>query len=379
MILIDGRALQSRSAVRGIGTYLRGLLDGFQELGAASDISLLLARGHPDPPEMARLSISAGAARIPSLHPTLQPVLDPLFIARALRRIEPRLYHGVEWGQPIHSGAPVVMTVHDLIPFIFPRHYPWVRRAHIVALRLLRRADRIIAVSRSTADDLQRVAKVRDSQIVVVPEGISSTFQPAPAAVVEAACRRFGLTKPYVLAVGTFDPRKRIGNLARVVRLLASVHDVELVITGDQGNFGPGVTAALASEQIAHRSHVLGHVDAADLVALYSGARCLLFTSAYEGFGLPPLEAMGCGTAVVMYRNSSLPEVAGSAAVLVTDGDAQALADAAGGLLEDSAERSHRITSGLAWAARFTWKLAAERTLEVYRDAEQHRSTNNSG
>jgi len=373
MILLDGRALQTPSAVRGIGTYVRGLLSGFLELGAPLDIELLLTRGRPDPPEV-KAPLRAASARIAAAHPTLQPVLDPLLVARALRRLSPRLYHAVEWGQPLTPGrTPVVITVHDLISFIFPRDYPWVRRSHLGPLRLLRRADRIIAVSQSTAADLLRIAHVDPSRLVTIPEGVADVFDAVPREQIAAVRARHGLGRPYVLAVGTFDPRKRIQTLASTVRKLAGWHDVDLVIAGDQGTFGASVLAALAREGITARSHVIGHVTTDDLAALYAGSLCLLFTSAYEGFGLPPLEAMRCGTGVVMFRNSSLTEIAGPAALLVPDGDAEAMARAAAALIGDTAERSRRIGAGREWSRGFTWRRTAERTLAVYEDAMARR------
>lgn len=370
MLLLDGRSLQTPSAVRGIGSYVRGLLEGLREEGGANEIGLLLSAGRPDPPELESLSLQAASGRIAALHPTLQPVADPLLVARAVRRLRPALYHAVEWGQPLWSSAAVVVTVHDLIPFIFPRQYPWVRRAHLAALRLLRRADRIIAVSQSTARDVERIAHVTPDRISVIGEGISSTFVPADPEAVQRMRRRFGLRGRYVLAVGTFDPRKRIDNLARVARRLTDALPLELVVAGEQGSFLEEVMAAIRGAGLTHRAHVLGHVEPGELAALYTGSKCLLFTSAYEGFGLPPLEAMRCATAVVMYCNSSLPEIAGEAAVLVPDGDAEAMAEAASRLIRDGAERSRRIAIGRRWSAEFTWRRAAQKTRAVYEDAQ---------
>ena len=177
--LIDGRPLQSSSAVRGIGSYLRGLLAGFNEIGMSSSVSLLLSKGQATPAEVNQFSLQISKVRMPQLHPTLQPSLDLVLIERALRRDQPDVYHAVEWGQPLRALTPVVVTVHDLIPFIFPRQYPWVRRARVLALRRLARMDRIIAVSESTARDVQRLADVPRRQITIIPEAISDAFRPA--------------------------------------------------------------------------------------------------------------------------------------------------------------------------------------------------------
>ena len=142
-----------------------------------------------------------------------------------------------------------------------------------------------------------------------------------------------------------------------------------LVIAGDQGTFAHTVADALSRAGLAEHSLVIGHLSIDDLVTLYSGAACLVFTSAYEGFGLPPLEAMACGTPAVVFDNSSLLEISGTAAVVVPDGDATLMAAAIARLLDDPEERDRRRAEGLAWTATFTWGRAAAMTVEVYRAA----------
>jgi glycosyltransferase involved in cell wall biosynthesis len=352
--------------VRGIGTYVRGLCAGFAGLGVHPD--LLLREGEPPPPEMERWGLAEGG-RIPVLKRRVQPVADHLLVMRALRRLRPPLYHAVEWAQPLRSPVPVVVTLHDLIPFLFPRLYPWMRRERLVALRLLREADAVVAVSRCTAQDAVRLARVDPRRISVIPHGVAADFRPASAGAVGAVRRRLGIEDgPYLLAVGTFDPRKRADLLMEVAARLDGGASLPLVVAGDQGAFARAVTEAAGRAGVSERLRLAGHVPLADLVALYSGAGCVLFTSAYEGFGLPLLEAMACGTPVVAFRNSALTEVGGEAAVLVEDGDTAAMAAAARRLLDDDGERGWRVAAGRRWAAGFTWATAARHTLDVYQD-----------
>ena len=368
MILLDGRPLQSASGVRGIGTYARGLIRALEAMPIGRDLQLLLAPDRPEPEEAQRLSSSPARLPLPTLHPTLQPLADPMLVAAALRRYRPSLYHALEWGQPAWSPCPVVVTVHDLIPFLFPRDYPWVRRARIPALRLLRLASRVISPSQATANDVQRMARVPASRVRVVPEGVDAGFAPAPAERVYRTLRALGISGRYVLAVGTFDPRKRVSLLAAAFARVRARHDVTLVIAGDQGTFAPSVHAAMAAAGVARHTLVTGLVPQETLVTLYSGAACFVLTSAYEGFGLPPLEAMACGAPVVMFRNSALAEVAGPATLVTPDGDPLALAEAICGVFGDEEPQAGAREAGIAWARRFTWARAAERTVDVYRE-----------
>jgi glycosyltransferase involved in cell wall biosynthesis len=370
--LLDGRPLQDASAMRGIGTYLRGLLSGYQSLGVSGDVGLLLERGSALPEPFPAAGFVTHPSRLARLNRHLRPTLDPLQVRRALGAHRPALYHAVEYAQPVLPPVPVVLTVHDLIPFVMPRQYPWMHRERALAMRQFRHADAVIAVSQSTADDVQRIAAVDPRRITVVAEGVTPRRALTDADLASLRAR-LELPPRYVLAVGTFDPRKRIDVLADVVRRLGDDHDVSLVIAGFQGNFAAAVDRTLQDAGIAERSRVLGHVGEDELTGLYQMAECLLFTSAYEGFGLPPLEAMACGAPVAVFDNSSLREVVGEAGLVVADGDGAAMAAAVSRLLGDPAERERFARRGRERAASFTWDRAAADTLSVYeRVLERH-------
>ena len=365
-VLLDGRPLQGQSGSRGIGTYLRGLLGGMAEIGVAHHLALLVGRGGGPVKAVDGLRPRLGL-EIPRLERRAQLLADPLLVEVALRRARPRLYHAVEYGQPWHSPVPVVVTVHDLIPFLLP-HFSWRSRwVRTPEMRLLRRADLVIADSHATAADCTRLAAVSPERLRVVPLGLSSAYRPASPEAIAEARGRFGLSRPYLLGVGTFEPRKGLAHLVGITRRLRRDHDIDLVVAGSQGIFGPSVRAQLAL--LGGHGRDLGFVTSHELVALYSGAAAFVFPSAYEGFGLPVLEAMGCGTVAVAFDNSSLPEVAGEAAVLVPDGDRGALGDAVERLLADAGETAARRRLGLEQAARFTWAETARRTVAVYEEA----------
>jgi alpha-1,3-rhamnosyl/mannosyltransferase len=372
--LLDGRALQDRSSTRGIGTYLRGLLDGLAALGADGDVELLLRSGEPLPEDLGRWHATPGP-RLPVLKRRLQPVADPFLVARVLRAAHPAVYHAVEYAQPVAArGTRVVVTVHDLIPFLFPRDYPWMRRERLLALRLLRRADAVITPSRATAEDTARLGRVDPERITVVPHGVDPAYRPASPAHVPELREHLGLQpdQPYLLSVGVFDPRKRLGLLLdAAARILREHPQACLVIAGDQGDYTRPVRAAVGAAGLATRTVHAGYVPPAWMPALYTGATALLFTSAYEGFGLPVLEAMACGCPVAACANSALPEIAGDAALLVAEGPlgemGEAMTAAVSPLLADPVERARRGELGRLHAEAFTWERAAGATLHVYR------------
>jgi len=370
--LLDGRPLQDASSVRGIGTYLRGLLGGFETLGVSGEVGLLLERGASAPPDVTATGVTIHRSRLRPLNRHLRPTLDPLQVRRALSVDPPALYHAIEYAQPVFPTVPVVVTVHDLIPFVMPGQYPWMRRERALAMRQIRHADAVIAVSRSTAADLERIAGVDPRLVTVIAEGVNPPREIADADLADLRVR-LGLPARFVLAVGTFDPRKRVELVAEVSRRLRADHDVGLVIAGFQGNFAGAVERALHDSGISDHTRVLGHVTGEDLAGLYSLTDCLLFASAYEGFGLPPLEAMAAGAPVAVFDNSSLREVVGEAGLVIADGDVAAMAGAVSALLGDAADRARRARLGRNRAALFTWEAAAAATLRVYATALERR------
>jgi len=358
-VLIDARALQGPDALRGIGSYVRGLITGLLEEGFDGSTALLFDAGLPLPPLPAGDFVARTVRR--RYRGRAGRIEDAIAMEGDLGRFRPPVYHATTLALPGRSPVPVVATVHDLIPWALggwsqlgERSRWWLGR------RLLSRADLVLAVSEATAHDVRRLARVPESRIAVVPEGLAPGFTPAAGAA-ERVAERHGITRPYLLFVGALDVRKDPRALLRAWEVArAAGADVDLVIAGG------GSRQAPASMGGARR---LGYLDLPSLVDVYTAAACLVFPSRYEGFGLTLLEAMGCGCPVVTYRNSSLPEVAGDAVVLVADGDADALGRAAADVVlrEDVAARLRR--AGLARVKRFTWAKMARATIAAYERA----------
>ena len=247
---------------------------------------------------------------------------------------------------PVRSGVPVVVTVHDLAVFRHPAAFPpWTRvYSRLVVPHVVRAATLVVAVSEFTAAELETVLRVPAERIRVVPNAADAVFTPdGPAAEGD-----------YALAVGTLEPRK---NLARAIEA-ARVAGVELRVVGAQGWGG----VAARGEGVTW----MGEASDEELACLYRGARCVVYPSLYEGFGIPVIEAMACGAPVVTSRGGATEEVAGGAAVLV---DAENPASIADGIGEAFSKRSELGARGLERARAYSWDRSAELLLDVYREA----------
>lgn len=269
---------------------------------------------------------------------------------------------------PLDGGPNVVLTVHDCIFMRHPDWFRWERAEYYrwAGCRSARRAARVIADSGATAHDLRELIGVPDSRIDIVPLGVDQAFRPAPVEAIGLARTRYRLPDNYFLYVGTLEPRK---NLAAVVRAWDRVADgikEHLVIAGRPGWKTEEMLAAIRQSKHQDRIHLPGFILQEDLAAAITAARAFVWPSLFEGFGLPVLEAMACGTPVLTSSTSSLPEVAGDAALLVEPEREEAIAEALKRLSQDDLLRARLSAAGLQRAAEFTWTRTAALTLKAY-------------
>ena len=290
------------------------------------------------------------------------------FIARR-QRLD--LLHAIAFATPWLYRGRKLQTVHDLGFMVTPGSMPWRYRTYWKwAYRMAaRRCAALTADSEFTRSDLVRLLGLDPARITVVPCGVDPIFAPATAAVdLDERLRRMNIPRPYVLFVGTLQPRKGIDTLFETFARIRRDHgDLSLVIAGARG-WGypkPGVMARHYGVEGAFR-HRSG-ATLAEIADLYRGARLFLCPSRYEGFGLPPLEAMACGTPVVVTDTSSLPEVCGDAALFAPVDRADLLAGQAERILSDPDLARRLAAKGTARAAEFTWPRAAARLISVYR------------
>lgn len=267
----------------------------------------------------------------------------PHWLGRMAARQRLDVLHCPTYYGPVGSRVPLVLTVHDLAVWRYPEAFGRWTRTYVprAAPRVLRGAARLLAVSEFTKRELVELVRIPEERIVVVPNAVEPAFAPAGDAA----------EGEYVLAVGTLEPRKNLQRLAEAAR--AAKRELRVVGAPGWGDVRvDGVTW-------------LGRVDDAELARLYRGALCLAYPSLYEGFGIPVLEAMACGTPVVTSRGGGTEEVAGGAAVLVDPHDVESIA---AGVEEAIARRTALRARGLARAAEFSWDDSVRRTVDVYRE-----------
>jgi glycosyltransferase involved in cell wall biosynthesis len=289
---------------------------------------------------------------------------------RVLRRIGADLVHGTAFVGPLVSPCPAVITIHDLSFLRFPDLFRPANRLYLKTLTRLsaRRARRLIAVSRYTAEEITRLLGVPRERVDVVYHGIDPVFRPLSDDAVAAFRRRRGLPERFVLFVGTLEPRK---NLVRLVEAFSLVRDgrVGLVFVGGKGWFYDELFAKVEALDLGSEVIFPGYVMSEELPLWYNAADVLAYPSLYEGLGFPVLEAQACGTPVLTSNTSSLPEAAGDAALMADPYEIESLAAGLKRLLTDESMRHRCRERGLVHAARFSWARCAEETANVYRRA----------
>jgi glycosyltransferase involved in cell wall biosynthesis len=279
------------------------------------------------------------------------------------------LFHGTDHLLPRLKRVRGVLTVYDLTYLLTDTHTTLNRRFLTLMMpRFLRAASAVIAISESTRRDMERHYPGSEHKTHVIYGGVAARFRPAPADEMVAVREKYRLPPRFILAVGTIEPRKNLVRLLEAYRgLLDRGVEIGLVIAGRKGWRYEDFFARLSDLHLIEKVTLLGPFPDADLPALYSAADVFAFPSLYEGFGLPVLEAMACGTPVVASNTSSIPEVAGGAGLLVAPHDAQALAEALERVLSDVELRAAMRGKGFAQAQRFTWERTAQATLDLYR------------
>jgi glycosyltransferase involved in cell wall biosynthesis len=370
-------ALDYTSAITepaGIGRYTRGLAQALAHLGPESD-TFTFFTSERLPPDQPAYELAPGRVLVrPIGHRNLTRLWHRLHIPLPAELLMGAcdLIHGPDFVLPPALLARRVVTIHDLAY----RHFPEAAQPRIAAYldtelpRALRAADHIIAVSEATARDLVEQFSFARERISVIYPGVDAAFtSPVDDITMEEMCRSYQLTLPFILAVGTIEPRKNYGRLIRAFAEASLRPDGPplLVFAGRRGWLYDDVLEAASRADVADRVRFLGYVPDHHLPALYRAATALAMPSLYEGFGIPIIEAMATGTPVICSTAGALPEVVGDAAILVDPLDVEGLSDALLLVFTDATRRRELIERGKLRSRMFSWDASAEAHLQVYR------------
>lgn len=372
-VALDARALDlPYLRGQGIGRYTSALLEALVPVSQERGGELVILRsgrsGSPFATGPGPEHSPTVLLRRPNLPDKLAIPGEQALLPWDLRRVGARILHSSSIYRAVpEPGVPWVVALHDVIPLQFPREYMRSGLLYRLMYAAVRRADLILTVSEQARRDIVAHLRVAADSVVVVPGAAAERFHPTPPDPDFLA--QLGIRQPYVLYVGGLaekDPRKGVSELIEAFAswTAAQQRPETLVLTGRLGE----ATGTLRQEARTSGAPVVftGFVPDAQLPALYSGAACLVTASHYEGFGLPAMEALACGTPMAGYRVGAHEEIAGPGALLVDDGNTNALMLAVQVLADDQDLRDRLAAAGRSHAARFSWRRSAELTWDAY-------------
>jgi glycosyltransferase involved in cell wall biosynthesis len=360
----------------GSGQYLHNLVEQFAAQPGGQRFILVIPRYRlQQKPALAHMQTVLMPTPFDGRNENLAKVwFEQIALGQVCRKLRVDLVHVPYFGSPRYPRVPTVVTVHDLIPLLVPGNRGG--RAVQLYMRLAaagaRQASAIIADSHHTKQDVVQHLGIAAERITVTQLAAAPTLQPQPAVTIDNVNRRFRLDDPYVFYIGGFQAHK---NVAMAIRAFARARRaldrrVVLAIAGrlptSQSALFPDIHRVILEEEIAADVILLGAVSDAEKAALMSGCEAFLFPSRYEGFGLPPLEAMQCGAAVLASATTSVGEVVGDGGVQLPPNDLEAWADALTQVLRDADWRAQLRARGLERANAFSWQRTATQTLAVY-------------
>ncbi len=360
VIALDGRKYFDY----GIGTYIQNLVKQFSDERSPFDFLLYVA-----PEDKPDIHVPAGwrTRVVPYRKYSLEEIFS---FGSTIRHERVAVFHSPHYTLPVGLKGKSVVTIHDMIHLRFPQYFNALQRMYAFGMirHAVSNAGAIIVDSEFTKRDILHTFRLREDKITVIHLGVGKEFVPVKDASREKKFRnQFNLKHPYVLFVGNMKPHKGVGLLLRAFKTLSGRRDdLDLVFVG--GSFDQDPSLRRQVDELGLRGNVrpLGNLSSADLVMAYNAAELLVLPSSYEGFGLPALEAMACGTPVVVSNAGSLPEVVGDAAAMFESGAEPELVDALRTVLRDSKTRRELVSKGKARARQFSWKSTAQKTLGVY-------------
>ncbi len=374
---IDARFL-THPQPGGFKTYTEQLIRALLEVDPDNEYILYVDRP-PVADVIAPPAPHATVRVVPGTAPFIgMPWREQISLAMQARRDRIDVLHALCLTAPVYAPCPLVVTIHDMI-WMFPRRFTRQQKRgkrslmdmyyRYVPAIAARRASAVVTVSHDARTAIVQHLGIPARRVFVTHEAAAPIYRTRDRSrAIESVQQRFGLSEGFILALGSADPRKNISTLLRAYALLPERlrANHELAIVWTHPLLAKSILAEARAHGIEGRLRFLQHVSNDDLVALYNAAALFVFPSRYEGFGLPILEAMACGAPVVAANNSSIPEVASDAALLVDSESPSSIAHAMERVLDDAALRDEMVARGLQRAASFSWQRCARETVAVY-------------
>jgi glycosyltransferase involved in cell wall biosynthesis len=371
--------LGMKGKLHGVGNYIKNLVCALSRLDSHSQYFLFASS------ENIRHLEGLGENFWIELAPNnraLRVAWEQTLLPLKLKQHKVDVYHGPAFAAPLLKTCPQVVSIHDMTAHLFPKqhsvHTRWYLRNLVPAM--LKATDRVIAVSESAKADILNFGKVKDDKVCVIPLGVEERFrQIRDEKRLSMIREKYALERDFILFVGMIEPRKNLENLVDAFLAASLPQRCDLVLVGSLGWGYSELLQKIGASNNKGCIRMPGYVQDTDLPALYSAATAFVYPSFYEGFGLPILEAMACGAPVITSSVSSLPEVAGDAALFVDPTDTKALASALQRIFEDSSLRQDLSRRGRQRSSLFTWQQSAEKTLAVYRRVARADTLRNDG
>jgi glycosyltransferase involved in cell wall biosynthesis len=367
-------AIDAHSVGTGLGgneTYATNLIEGLARIDSVNSYTLYVTRREA----LERFSNRWPNFSVRATLPHTPLIRIPLTLSTELRRNPVDVLH-VQFTAPPFSPCPVVVSIHDLSFEHLPQTFKWRSRKQlrITVRRTARQAAQVIALSEYARGDIITTYRVNPENVSVIPLAASAHFRPTRDEVeLQRVRQTYGIEGDYILSVGAIQPRKNLSRLVAAYSRLRWARPEgklpQLVLVGKCAWLYDETLRTIKELEISNSVILTGYVPEADLPALYSGALCFVYPSYFEGFGLPPLEAMKCGVPVIVGDKTSLPEVVGDAGVLVDPFDIEDITTAIGKVIADSELRMQLRAKGLERAKLFDWQETARQTLAVYKRA----------
>ena len=367
-------AIDAHSVGTGLGgneSYATNLIEALAAIDPVNQYTLYVTRNDA----VAKFGNRWPNFAVKQTRPHTPLIRIPLTLSTALRKNPVDVLH-VQFTAPPFSPCPVVVSIHDLSFEHLPETFKRRSRAQLrlTVRRSAEKAAHVLALSEHARADIIATYGIPPERVTAIPLAASDHFHPiSDEKELQRVRHTYGIAGDYILAVGSIQPRKNLSRLIAAYALLRrdrTEQDLpKLVIVGKRAWLYEETLRAIKEQGVADSTILTGYVPDSDLPALYSGALCFVYPSLFEGFGLPPLEAMKCGVPVIAGNRTSLPEVVGDAGVLVDPFDPQAIAGAVAQVLDDSDFQQELRVKGLNRAQLFDWKETAKSTLEVYKRA----------